>query len=238
MTKAILITGGAKRIGKELAIFFANQGYNILLHYNTSKDDALVVQKQINEIYPSRCAIISGNLTNKKTCEDMIAQGIKIFPNLSILFNNASIFQDSAFFDTDEKMLDDYIDIHLKAPFWLSQSFARIIGEGCIINIIDNAILKNPNRFFTYNLSKRMLADFTTMSARILAPKIRVNAIAPGSVLPSPEMDQEILNKKSNILPLKKTPSPNDISNAAKLLVDSNYLTGHILFIDGGEHLL
>lgn len=237
VSPAILITGASRRLGKAIALRLAQEGYAIALHYRNSSIDAQVLKHEI-EAQGGVCQLFQADLKGRSACKALIEDVYRQLPGLCGLIHNASVFVESRFLETDEAQLETFLSIHLKAPFWLTQSFAHIVKAGSVITMLDTDILQNAERFFTYTLTKRMLAEFTTMSAKVLAPAIRVNGIAPGKVLPSIDCDETYLEYKRMQLPLKTLPTPEDIAASAVLLLQTPYLTGHILFVDGGEQLV
>ena len=236
-TKAALITGGAKRIGKAIALHLAQNGYDIALHYNTSKKEANLVKNEINKL-GRKCSLYKCNLLNTKELTSLIKEVKKSFPNLSLLINNASIFEEEKFLKTDLSFLDRHLNVNFKAPFFLSQSFAKYCKKGQIINLLDANVTRSKTKYFAYNLSKKMLFEFTKMSAVELAPQIRVNAIAPGPILSPPGKDLNYLQKKGLIVPLQKKGEVKNIIQCIRFLVENNYVTGQCIFVDGGKHLV
>lgn len=234
----VLITGGARRVGRVIALVMAGAGYNIALNYNSSKKDAEELKTEINELGNTECEIFQADISNIEECKKLFKEVTKKFTDLNVLINNASIFERCRFEDTDEKFLDDNFAVHLKAPFFLSQEFARFAKKGNIINITDTNTRKNSVEFFAYMLSKKSLNDLTLMLAKILAPKVRVNAIAPGTILPSIEMTEEEINNKINKLPKKSLVSPEEVAKTIIQLIENEVITGQVLYLDGGEHLL
>ena len=234
---AILITGASRRLGRSMAMRLAKEGYAVALHYHSSEADAQQVKRDI-ESEGGVCELFRADLSQREACIGLIEDVYRCFPGFCGVINNASIFNERSLLDTDETALNAYLGIHVAAPFWLTQHFARMVKTGNIINLLDTDIRNHSERFFTYILSKRMLAELTSMSARALAPAIRVNAIAPGKVLPSVECDEAYLAQKRAQLPMKSLPTPADIADAVVLLLNTPYLIGHTLFIDGGERLL
>lgn len=232
-----LITGGAKRIGRVIALTLADAGYNIALNYNNSKSDAEELKSEIENI-GSECEIFKADISNIKECKKLFSNVYTKFPDLNILINNASIFERMKFEDTNEEFLDENFAIHFKAPFFLSQEFAKFVKSGNIINITDSNTRRNSVEFFGYMLSKKSLNELTKMSARILAPKVRVNAIAPGRILASPDMTEEQLKERAELTPLKATATAEDISKTILQILDNTAITGHIFYLDGGEHLI
>ena len=158
-------------------------------------------------------------------------------PDCCVLINNASVFQQSQFFETTSDQFDLFFQIHVKTPFFLAQTFAEHCKEGHIINMIDAKVTKNLIQHFTYGLSKKCLFNFTEMAAKTLGPDIRVNGVAPGIILPSGESTEEDLNRMAEKIPLERKGRIKDVVSSVLFLVDHPYLTGQIIFADGGEHL-
>lgn len=235
-----LITGGAKRIGREIALCLAEQGYDIALHYNASQEEAEELREEITALNV-KCEIFQADISDMQQCDQLMDKVIKRFPDLSLLVNNASIFDRMRFEDTSEEFLDQNFAVHFKAPFFLSQKFSIFLGstrKGNVINVTDSNTRRNSVEFFGYMLSKKSLNDLTKQLARILAPNVRVNAIAPGTILPSIEMTEQQISEKVNKLPLQDIASPQDISNTIMQILENSAITGHIFYLDGGEHLV
>jgi len=236
MDNAALITGSAKRIGKELALALAKSGVDLVIHYHKSKKEAEDLQEQIRKLNV-KCELISGDL-NQNCFESLIKEALEKMPHLNILINNASIFEPTPFLTTTEDQLKRHLNINFIAPFFLTQNFAKIVKSGLVINFLDSKIKKTSKNYFSYLLSKKALADFTKMAAIELGPKIRVNSIAPGITEFSLDIDDKnYLEKIVNNLPLKRIAKSSDIINAVKILIENEYLTGQIIFVDGGESL-
>src|SRR3989338_8191361 len=181
MRDAVLITGAAKRIGKSIALLLAVLGFDVAVYYNRSKKEALQTAGEI-ESYGVRCELFSCDLSSEKNVRPLVSAVLKKFPNLSLLINSASIFEKSSL--TDSRAFDRHFRVNFKTPYILSSEFAKICKQGQIINILDTHITQNKSAFAAYLLSKKSLADFTKLAAVEFAPHIRVNAIAPGLILP------------------------------------------------------
>lgn len=236
--KTALITGGAKRIGKALCQELASKGYNIALHYNKSKIEAEDLKTHIKKTYKVECEVFSSDLGEIPNCFDLVKSSIQKFSKIDLLINNASVFYESMFLETDEEIINDNFDVNFKAPFFLTQEYTKNSSNGHIINIIDSNYRRNASKFFTYNLSKKSLADFTKMAALELAPKFRVNGIAPGAILPSIDMPEKEFEEHKKKLPLQETATCKDIANTIIDLENNKAITGQIIFVDGGKHLL
>jgi len=236
MRNAALVTGGAKRIGKEICIFLAKKGFDIALHYNSSAQEAKKVSKEIKK-YGVNCNLFKYDLSNPKKINLFISKVFRDFPRCSVLINNASIFKDSDFKNISMEEFDNDFTINFKAPFFLTQQFSKHKNASIVINMIDTRVSKINTSYFVYNLSKYSLNKFTKMAAKALAPKIRVNGICPGDILPLAGLDQSYLLKRSKRLPVKKVGNVDNVIEALDYIISNDFVTGECLFVDGGEHL-
>lgn len=235
--KAVLITGAARRIGREIALELARRGYDIALHYNQSAADGEQTAADI-EALGQKAVLLQADLTQTDAASALISRAGGALPHLNALVHNASIFAPSPFAQTDEALLDRYLQIHLKTPFFLSQAFAQQIGHGSIVALLDTNVSGHASVHFSYLLSKKALAELISMLSRELAPAIRVNAIAPGLTSLSDDVSPEIATEKAANLPLNRIAQPHDIAHGAAYLLEADYLLGHTLYIDGGQKLL
>jgi pteridine reductase len=239
MDKTILITGGAKRIGKSIAIALGQDGYHVCLHYYQSRSEAEETAEQIRE-NGGTCSLMQSDLQDTQSLTSMIKQIEKEYHGLDVLINNASIFQESSMTDISIEDWDRILDVNLRAP-WLCAKLSRDMlrkRKGCILNILDSGIEKVWPNFAAYQISKVGLAQLTRLLAKEFAPEIRVNGIAPGLILSSAKEMPEHWEKLVNRLPLKKQGTPIDVVNAVLFFVHQTYVTGEILFVDGGYQLV
>jgi len=237
MKKAAIITGGAKRIGAAIARHFASNGYDIALHYNTSKTEAVALQKEIRTPGVD-CQLFQQDLQKIPSLDPLIQKIHATMPHCTALINNASLFERATFMETDEALFDRQFTANFKAPFFLSQSFARHFAKGSIINLLDTDIAHTQGSHFAYLLSKKSLAEFTMMAARALGPHIRVNGVCPGIMLPSNELDEAYIEKLSKSLPLGQVGLVEQAASSCLWLCENSFVTGQFLFCDGGQHLL
>jgi NAD(P)-dependent dehydrogenase (short-subunit alcohol dehydrogenase family) len=238
MKQAALITGGAKRIGKVVALKLAAAGYDIALHYHTSKKEAEETAKEIRALGVD-CTLFPSALNNQKDAYALIAQATNTYKHLNVLINSASIFERRSFMETDEAQLEENFAVNFKVPFFLTQAFAKATKEKAhVVNMLDTYILRHNGHYFSYLLSKKTLAEFTKMAARELAPRIHVNAVCIGVTTLSENLDQDFVAQKLKHLPDKKLVKPEEISAAILSLIQSSYLNGQLLFVDSGDHLL
>ncbi len=237
---AILITGAAKRIGRHLALALADAGYDIAVHYNHSRDEAEDVAQQISA-KSCRAAIVQGDLADVDIAEKLFSQTSAKLGPLCALINNASMLEDDAVENISLESWQRHQDINLRAPIMLAQRFAAQLPadqHGNIINIIDQRVWKLNPRFFSYTMSKSGLWTATRTLAQALAPRIRVNAIGPGPALPSARMDDSEFAKQESLTLLGRGTSPAEIAEAAKFILSQPALTGQMIALDGGQHLV
>ena len=236
MSNTALITGGSKRIGRSIAQTLAEMGYDIALHFNRSKKDALAARDIIRS-GGVKCEIFKSDLSDPSQASALIKNVRKEMNGLNLLVNNASIFKEKRFHDVKERDFDNEFNINFKSPFFLCQQFAKSAKEGMIINLLDARVSKVHTAHFVYNLTKNSLMHLTKMLAKELGPDIRVNAICPGPILPAPGEKISQLRKIAAKTPLKKIGDTIYINQGVKYLVENKFITGEMLFIDGGQHL-
>ena len=238
MKQAALITGGAKRIGKAVALKLAGQGIDIALHYNSSKTEAEKTADEIRAL-GADCTLFQSALVNEKQAYALIAESIKKYAHLNILINNASIFERKSFLETDEVFLEQHFATNFKAPFFLTQAFARAVTtKAHVVNMLDTYITRYNGHYFGYLLSKKALAEFTKMAARELAPRIHVNGVCIGVTTLSENLKPEYVARKQRDLPEQKLVEPEEVAAAVLNLIQSPYLNGQLLFVDSGDQLL
>ena len=233
---AILITGAARRVGRAMALYLAERGYDIAIHYHTSEEDAQSLKAEIEAL--DRAAVLIQADLLQPDCDAIIGQAKEALPHLNGLIHNASVFEETAFAQTTEAEYTRDMDLHVKTPYFLSQAYARHIGTGSLIAMLDTSIRKESKIYFPYMLAKKSLSALMRQLAKELAPDIRVNCIAPGITPFSDELPNETIARKIDKLPLQRVASPEEIAHAATYLLEAPYLTGHTLYIDGGEQLL
>ncbi|NEQ17402.1 MAG: SDR family NAD(P)-dependent oxidoreductase [Moorea sp. SIO3E2] len=174
-----LVTGGTKRIGKAIALDLAKHGYDLAIHYNSSRQDAEILGKQIQSL-DRNCRFYQADLTCDQDMLNLLPRVKADVPELDVLVNNASIFEPATLKETELDLFDSHFAVNFKAPYFFTRDFARLYQKGNIINIIDTRINKNDFSYSAYTLAKKALANLTEMAAWELAPNIRVNGICPG----------------------------------------------------------
>ena len=239
MKNYALVTGSADRIGKAVALHLAAQGYNLLLHYNSSAEKAEKLKKEIEEMQNGvKAELLQFNFLADNDFDEIFRALKHKNIILDILVNCASDFVPSNFSLTGSQLLEKEFNINFKNAYLLTKAFARVYESGNIINFIDTKVSKNQTVHLDYILSKKLLQEFTKISAVELAPNFRVNGIAPGLILPPEGKDENYLLNLAQNIPLKKIGNLGEITRAIQFILDSEFFTGQTLFIDGGEHLV
>jgi pteridine reductase len=236
--KTALITGASKRLGRALAIALAEEGVNIVAHDRKSLEPETV--KVCGEVTDcgAKSWNISADLEKPEEYETLVARSIRAAGSLDILVNNASIFLPSTLMDVGFADVTRHVHINAWTPFVLSREFARLVRSGKIINLLDTNISGHDRAHVAYILSKQMLASLTKICALEFAPGITVNGVAPGLILPPNGKDETYLENLSTTVPLKRHGAPEDVSEAALYLLESDFVTGQVVYVDGGRHLL
>ena len=239
--KVALVTGSAKRVGKNIALTLAKHGVHVIVHYRTSKSDALRAVKEIQSL-GVRSQSYSADLSKVLDIQKLIKQIKKDFGQIDILINSASVYEKTYFDKISEQDWNIHLDTNLKSIFFLSQACSRMMlkqKSGKIVNIIDSDIHHPYNHYLPYMVSKAGLAGLTYCLAKELAPHIQVNGISPGPVLMQDHWGPKIIKEIIDVTPLKKIGSPQDISNAVLYCLEgTDFMTGAIIPIDGGQHIV
>jgi pteridine reductase len=238
--KVALITGSSKRIGRETAIELARRGAHIAIHYRSDEAGALETQRLARE-NDGRADLFHAELTNAADLDALFIDLEKRLGGLDILVNNASVFNPGAFAETTPEHWDAEMDSNARAPFFIAQRAAPLMsrrGHGKIVNLVDVAGEVVWPGYLAYSISKAALIAINRGLAKALAPAIQVNGIAPGPVL-FPEYyseDQKHLAVERTLL--KRAGSARDIVNAVVFLIENDYITGEVIHVDGGRHLM
>jgi len=240
MTKTVLVTGAAKRLGRAIALDLAGAGWNVAVHYFGSSADAEAVAAEIR-LKDVKCATFAANFAREEETAKLIPAATKVLGPLTALINSASLFENDDWQTASRKTWDDHIETNLRAPLLLSQMFARQLPEGehgNIINIIDQRVLKPTPQFLSYSVSKAALYWLTTTLAQGMGPRIRVNAVGPGPTLKNPRQSEEDFSRQRDATILKHGADPADICQAVRYLLEAKAVTGQMLAVDGGQHLI
>ena len=236
--KVALVTGASKRIGRAIAIALAEEGVHIVAHDRKAQETE--TRKVCDEVKDcgAKAWRVMADLEKPEEYESLIVQAQKAAGGLDILINNASIFLPSTVMDAGFHDVMRHMQVNAWAPFVLSREFARLARGGKIANLLDSRITGRDPAHMAYLLSKQMLASLTRVCALEFAPAFTVNGVAPGLILPPAGKDEAYLDRLAEKVPLKKHGGPQDISDAVLYLLKSDYVTGQIIYVDGGRHLL
>jgi NAD(P)-dependent dehydrogenase (short-subunit alcohol dehydrogenase family) len=237
--QAALVTGGATRLGRYFSEALADAGYDIALHVNRSRGEAEEVASSIRakgrecEIFP--CDFLSDDLS--KELSDLLQAAKQRFPGLNLLLNSASAYEPGPIAATELAMLETQFRVNMFTPLLLTRHFAETVQEGQVINIIDNKVAYHQYPYAAYLLSKKSLAEMTRMAALEFAPRIRINGIAPGVVLPAAQRTSDYVEWRIEGIPLKRQGEPEHLVQALHYLLNNPFVAGQILFVDGGESI-
>ncbi len=231
---AALITGAATRLGREFALALADVGYDIAMHYHSSVADAGATARELQargaEVQAFRC-----DLSEHEGLPGLVEQAHAHFPRLAVLVNSASRYAAGNLASTRPETIYAQYAVNLVAPMELMRVFASQVDKGCVVNIIDNKVAYAQYDYAAYLLSKKSLADLTRMAALEYAPRIRVNGLSPGVVMPMSSRSEDYLRWRLDGIPLKRQGRPEHLCRALRYLIDNDFVTGQILTVDGGE---
>ena len=239
-SKVALVTGGAKRIGRQTATTLHEHGYNLIIHCNNSAEDAKQLVETLNNTRANSATYIAADLTDMTQLEALAEKSIQAFGKIDVLVNNASSFYPTQIAQTTEQDWNDLFGTNLKAPFFLIKALQSTLikHNGCVINMVDIHAERPLKEYSVYCMAKAGLAMLTKSMARELAPQVRVNGVAPGAILwhenDLTEQDKAQVIKE---IPLGKLGGPCDIANTILFLAQSDYITGQIISVDGGRSI-
>ena len=239
-TGTILVTGGAKRLGRAIVLDLARHGYDIALHYNSSEKEAraTAADAATNGV---KVALLKADLSQEAEVATLVDRAAAELGPLTGLVNSASVFENDAWYSVSRESWDHHLETNLRAPFVLSQAFARQVprdGVGAIVNIIDQRVLKPTPQFLSYSLSKAGLKWLTTTLAQALAPKVRVNAVGPGPTMINARQSQADFTRQREATVLGHGAEPQDVCEAVRYLLAASAVTGQMIAVDGGQHLI
>ena len=237
--KAALVTGGARRIGRALALALAADGYAVTIHHHHSKKEAEALAAEI-ERAGGKAITLMANLADEGAVAELLPRAVAALGPIGCLVNNASIFENDTVATATRDSWDRHLAINLRAPFLLMQSFARHLPQvaaGVIVNLLDERVWNLTPFFVSYTLSKAGLWTLTQTMALALAPRIRVNGIGPGPTMPSPRQSAQQFLDRCRKMPLRRGTSPDEIAAALRFILAAPGMTGQMIALDGGEHL-
>ena len=235
-----LITGAAKRIGAQIAKKLHAEGFNVIIHYSRSMHKANVLVDQLNVTRSNSATSLSADLCNLSMIDSLAEQALASWGHVDVLVNNASSFYPTPIGSISEEDWLSLVGSNVKGPLFLSQALAPALrkAKGCIVNMVDMHIDRPLPKHSVYLLAKSGLASLTQSLAIDLAPDIRVNGIGPGAILwPEREMEDDEKDKLLSSIPLGELGKPEDIAKTLSFLISASYVTGQIIFVDGGRSL-
>ncbi len=237
--QTVLVTGGAKRLGRAVALDLAAAGYAVAIHYNTSEAQAAELAAQIRAQGRS-ATLLRADLSCEDEVNQLIGRATEALGPICALINSASLFEEDDWNSATRQSWDQHMAVNLRAPFVLAQDFARALPQNCsgaIINIIDQRVLKPTPQFLTYSLSKAGLDWLTVTLAQALAPRIRVNAVGPGPTLRNQRQSEADFRRQRAATLLGTGAEPKDVCAAVRYLLAAPAVTGQLIAVDGGQHL-
>lgn len=240
MNKIALVTGGIRRLGRQIALYFASQNYDLALIYNSSSSAEINRTKKLLNAFDIKYKFYKCNLKNVTAIKKTVNKIGSDFKKIDVIVNNSGVIKKVDLTDINETLFDDTIAVNLKAPLFVTQTAIKYLLRAkspIIINIASLGGLQNWSSYIPYSLSKTGLIKLTYLLARKLAPKIRVNVIAPGKIVVLGEETGTPEKISIDKIPLKRYGTPSDIISAVEFILNCNYLTGHVIPVDGGRLL-
>jgi NAD(P)-dependent dehydrogenase (short-subunit alcohol dehydrogenase family) len=239
-TKAVLVTGAAKRLGRAIARDLGLHGWSIAVHYNDSQAPAEELVAELHE-HGAHAAALNADLSMEDDVQRLIERAHEAVGPIVALVNNASVFEKDTIHTMTRESWDKHIEVNLRAPLVLSQLFAEQLpanAEGAIVNLLDQRLWKPTPDFVSYGVSKAGLQWLTVTLAQALAPRIRVNAVAPGPTLRNPRQSEAHFQREVAATILGRGATPADIAAATRYLLEARSVTGQTIIVDGGQHLI
>ena len=236
MTKCALVTGGATRVGRAISLGIAEAGYDLVLAYHSSEDEAREVEALVQET-GREVRLIRGDVSRADDVRKMVAAAADHFGRLDLVVNNASLFLSAPFLAIEEEEWDRVMDVNVKGPFLLVQAAAKLLeaSEGAVVNLVDLSAMEVWKDFAHHSASKAALLNLTRSMAAALAPRVRVNAIAPGAVLLPLNYTEGQKESARTKAVLRRIGTPEDVVRTVLFLADSPFITGEVIRVDGGR---
>lgn len=237
--RKVLVTGGAKRIGKTIVERLAADGWDVAVHFNGSADAAEELCGEARRM-GRKAAPVGADLTDEDAVAGLADDAADALGGLTAVVNNASVFRRDDLDTTGRDIWDLHMAIHVRAPYLLAQGLMRKLETGktgAVVNIVDQRVLNPSAHFLSYTLSKMALWDQTQVLARAMAPHVRVNAVGPGPVLPSTRQSDEDFARQARQTPLGHAVEPAEIAAAVAFLLDAPSVSGQMIAVDAGQHM-
>jgi NAD(P)-dependent dehydrogenase (short-subunit alcohol dehydrogenase family) len=242
LAASALVTGGARRIGRAIVRALARTGYAVVIHAHRSIGPAEELRAEIAAA-GGRAAVVAADLAHHDDVVGLVAAAAAEVGPLTLLVNNASVFEPDGIGSLDRARFDLHYAVNVRAPVFLAEAFAAQAAalpdgiDASIVNLLDQRIYKSTPNYLSYGLAKNALYAATTSLAQALAPRVRVNAVAPGPALPNTRQDAEAFARLSSAMPLGRGPSPEEIAQAVLFLASARSVTGQTIAVDGGQRL-
>jgi len=238
--KAAIVTGGAVRVGRAITLALAGAGVDVFVHYNRSSGPAEETAEAARSL-GVRAAVGSANLSDPSSVGDLVAAATDALGPVSLLVNSASGFPEDTIEDVTVEGWGRSLDLTLAAPVFLTQAFARALpgdGAGAVVNVTDVKTMTPYRKHFSYMVAKGGIDTFTRAAALALAPRIRVNAVALGVILPPPGEGEEYVTALAAEIPLQRAGGTDPVADTVLYLLRNDFVTGEIVRVDGGAHLV
>ena len=238
--KTVLVTGAAKRLGRAIALDLARHGWNVAIHYHSSEKEARATAADAATT-GVKVALLQADLGRESEVAPLVERAAKELGPLTGLVNSASLFENDDWYSVTRESWDKHMETNLRAPFALAQAFAHQVPRdtgGAIVNIIDQRVLKPTPQFMSYSLSKAGLKWLTTTLAQALAPRVRVNAVGPGPTIINARQSQTDFSRQREATVLGRGAEPQDVCDAVRYLLEAAAVTGQMIAVDGGQHLI
>ena len=236
--RVALVTGAGRRVGRDIALALGERGMRVAVHFNSSREGADETARAI-EGSGGEAETFAADLRRVEECERLVGRVAGHFGGLHVLVNSAAVMLRTPIGDVTQSQWDDMFALNLRAPFFLAQAAARVMGEtgGAIVNIADLAGLEVWPAYVPHGITKAGVVQLTRGLARTLAPRVRVNAVAPGAVLLPDDWGPEDVERLARTTPLRRLGEPADVARAVLYLLEADYVTGDTLLVDGGRHV-
>lgn len=234
--KTALVTGAAKRLGRSIAAALADRGAGVVIHYNTSADEAHELAARLAKKGPAAWTL-QGDLGDESQARALLDRAVKIAGPIDVLVNNAAVYNTGTLLGLAAGDLAENVQVNAFAPLQIARCLGAQGRPGAVVNLLDAAAGDYNRLHAAYHLSKQMLLSLTRMMAAEFAPAVRVNAVAPGLILPPEGADPNSLERLAHTNLLARVGNVEDVTDAVMFLLESSFITGQVIFVDGGRHL-
>jgi NAD(P)-dependent dehydrogenase (short-subunit alcohol dehydrogenase family) len=238
--KNALVTGAAKRLGRAIALDLARHGWNVAIHHNTSEREARITCEDAHTA-GAKAALVKADLAREEETSTIVERAARDLGPLTALINSASVFENDQWYSADRASWDRHMEVNLRAPLVLAQDFAKQLpreAHGAIVNLLDQRVFRPAPDFLSYGVSRAGLHWLTVTLAQALAPRIRVNAVAPGPTLKAARQSASHFERERSSTILGHGSEPQDICDAVRYLLAARAITGQTIAVDGGQHLI